>query len=99
MDAPEFISPNEDGLNDLFVVRGINPKEDNRIIIFNRQGVVVFEQLVSGVDLKKLPEGAKLPEPNRWDGTSKGKLVDPGTYFYKVTNGTREVKGFVEVKY
>lgn len=66
------ISPNGDGMNDLFVFDQIERCPvmfpEREIIIFNRWGDVIFEA---------------SPYNNDWDGrNSKGGLVPEGTYYY-----------------
>jgi len=36
--APNIITPNNVGLNDLFVTRGINGQKGNRLVIVNKWG-------------------------------------------------------------
>ena len=70
---PEGFSPNADGINDLFVIRGINRFPQNKIVFFNRWGDKVFDA---------------NPYKNTWDGkATKGLLIGGndlpiGTYFY-----------------
>ncbi len=70
---PEGYSPNDDGINDLFVIRGIDNYPDNSIVIFNRWGNKVFEA---------------SPYKNTWDGKTTmglrvgGDELPVGTYFY-----------------
>jgi len=70
---PEGFSPNDDGVNDQFVIRGINNYSDNTLIIMNRWGNTVFKT-----------EGYQ----NDWDGTNQqggnigGNNLPVGTYFY-----------------
>lgn len=62
------ITPNEDGLNDVFILEDILVYPDNEIIIVNRWGGTVFK--------------AK-PYLNDWDGkTNTGKSLPEGTYYY-----------------
>lgn len=85
---PEGFSPNGDGINDLFVIRGISSYPDNKFIIFNRWGNKVFE--------------AKSYE-NNWDGTSSegltvgGNALPVGTYFYifDLGDGSKVIKGTI----
>jgi gliding motility-associated-like protein len=70
---PEGFSPNNDGINDLFVIRGIQFFPNNNLLIFNRWGNKVFE--ANGY-------------LNTWDGTSSFGItvgtdeLPVGTYFY-----------------
>ncbi len=85
---PEGFSPNGDGINDVFVIRGIDYYPQNKFDIFNRWGNKVFE--------------AK-PYQNNWDGkTSQGLRVGGddlpvGTYFYflDLGNNTPIYKGTI----
>jgi len=40
---PNVITPNGDGLNDMFIINGINKFERNKIVVFNRWGDHVYE--------------------------------------------------------
>jgi len=70
---PEGFSPNGDGINDLFVIRGILDYPANTFVIFNRWGNKVFEA---------------SPYQNTWDGRCTiglrvgGDELPIGTYFY-----------------
>ena len=65
------ISPNADGLNDVWKVKGVEKYPDNTVIIFNRWG-------------DKLREFSGYNNASRsWDGRNeKGELLPDGTYFY-----------------
>ena len=75
---PEGFSPNGDGVNDLFVIRGLNDYPLNKIRILNRWGNLVYE---------------KETYDNTWDGTSNqgisygGDQLPEGTYFYILDTG------------
>lgn len=62
----DIFSPNQDGNNDLLYVRGNGIKE-MQFTIFDRWGEKIFESN----DVK-----------NGWDGTNKGKQLEPGVYVY-----------------
>ena len=62
-------SPNNDGKNDLLVIRGIENHPDNEVILFNRWGNQVFSK-----------KGYR--NESGWDGTWGDKHVPNGTYFY-----------------
>ncbi len=68
---PEGFSPNGDGINDLFVIRGLPAGQTVSLTVYNRWGQPVFQQ---------------NPYTNEWDGTTgtgnaRQGLPD-GTYFY-----------------
>jgi gliding motility-associated-like protein len=84
---PEGISPNGDGMNDQFVIKGLEVFPHSSIAIFRRDGVIMY----SNDDYQ-----------NDWDGTqNKGiyhtKTVPSGTYYYLLQlGGTRRViKGYL----
>lgn len=81
-------SPNNDGVNDLWEIDGIEGYPENKVIIFNRWGDVVTS--INDYD----------NVTNYWDGTSlnNGKPVISGTYFYVVeASGTKAYSGWVQV--
>jgi len=75
---PEGFSPNADGINDLFVIRGVENYPANTFVIYNRWGNKVFEA---------------SPYQNTWDGRSifglrvGGDELPIGTYFYLLDLG------------
>jgi gliding motility-associated-like protein len=64
--VPNAFSPNGDGLNDIFQVFSYGV-ERAVVVVFNRWGEKLYEW-------NNLAGG--------WDGTYKGKTVDPGVYIY-----------------
>jgi gliding motility-associated-like protein/uncharacterized repeat protein (TIGR01451 family) len=85
---PDGFSPNGDGINDLFVIRGISGYPTNEITIFNRWGTKVFDA---------------AQYANNWDGKSTAALnigddvLPVGTYFYilDLGNGSDVIKGTI----
>ena len=71
---PSIITPNNDGVNDAFIVPCLETDgfPANRISIFNQWGDEVY--------------GA-APYFNDWKGTYKGKDLPAGTYFYTIDYG------------
>ena len=75
---PEGFSPNGDGINDFFVIRGIFNFPDNTFVIFNRWGDKVYEA---------------SPYTNKWEGKAifgvqvGGDDLPSGTYFYVLDLG------------
>lgn len=90
---PEAFSPNGDGINDRFEIKGIAKYKTIDIKLFNRWGNIIFQSSNYG-------EG-----PGRegfWDGTAKNGLrigsgpVPTGTYFYVLKlNGNETISGSV----
>ncbi len=85
---PEGFSPNNDGTNDLFVIRGIDRFPANTFVIFNRWGEKIFEA---------------SPYKNEWNGKSTtgirigGDDLPVGTYFYLLDlgDGSKIYKGTI----
>ena len=79
--VPNVITPNGDGINDGFAVKGLRGKEFS-LLIYNRWGILLF-------DNKGFAQ--------EWDARVNGKQASSGTYFYvveymnEITN-RREVK-------
>ncbi|MXO04640.1 gliding motility-associated C-terminal domain-containing protein, partial [Flavobacterium sp. HBTb2-11-1] len=71
------ISPNGDGINDTFVIKGIDCFPNNTVTIYNRYGVKVYE--------KKGYDNVTNPFEGFSDGRAtvlKGDKLPTGTYFY-----------------
>lgn len=65
---PNAITPNGDGVNDVWIVRDLETFPDHEVIIINRWGDEVFRA---------------SPYLNDWGGTNKGGAELPaGTYYY-----------------
>jgi len=71
LDAPNIFTPNNDGQNDMFIIK-TNGYNNFTLDIFNRWGAIVYS-----VTAKRL----------QWDGySSAGIPVPAGVYFYHVTS-------------
>ncbi len=71
LNFPNFFTPNEDGINDVWTIEGFNNSfyPSSSIHIYNRYGKVM----------------AKLPAENpSWNGTFKGKKMPSTDYWYLV---------------
>ena len=66
---PTAFTPNDDGNNDVFRVRGVGIADIEIFRVYNRWGEQLFET-------SQLNEG--------WDGTHKGEKVEQGVYMYYV---------------
>ncbi|MCB0769543.1 MAG: gliding motility-associated C-terminal domain-containing protein, partial [Flavobacteriales bacterium] len=86
IEMPTGFSPNNDGSNDTFVVRGIDGYPQNLFTVVNRWGNVVYEQ----------------PNyKNQWSGdNSQGAQLPDGTYFIilSLNDGTRTLQGYVDLR-
>jgi gliding motility-associated-like protein len=72
--VPNTFSPNGDGSNDMFYVRGTGLVRVKSLRIFNRWGEIVFEQ-------------QQFPVNNAaygWNGSYKGSKPVPDVYVYQV---------------
>jgi gliding motility-associated-like protein len=92
--VPNGFSPNGDGENDAFVIKGLDKYPNNRIEIFNRWGNKIYEA---------------APYDNSWTGTALATgsivlgdgLLPNGTYFYVLDFGIAGIapqQGFVVIK-
>ena len=90
---PAAFSPNNDGVNDRFVMRGEGVRLVNHLSIFNRYGKVIFER-------NNFPMGDRNAS---WDGRYKGEMVPVGVYVYIATLSCNEKiftkKGTITVVY
>lgn len=71
---PNTFTPNGDGQNDVFYVRGTGIRGIRSIRVYNRWGEVVFER--TNVPLNDKTAG--------WDGTYNGSTLAPDVYVYVV---------------
>jgi len=91
---PQGFSPNGDGVNDVWILPGIEAFPDNGVTIFNRYGTVVWE--IKGYDnIVRVFDGS-----SNASGVNSSAGLPDGTYFYVVTFGTpKQVqKGFIVIR-
>lgn len=81
---PNTFTPNNDGVNDLWVIEHLKFYKNSRVQVFNRYGQLVFESI-----------GYTTP----WDGSIKGKGLPIGTYYYVIEpgNGRKPITGYVTI--
>jgi gliding motility-associated-like protein len=82
------ISPNGDGLNDVWLIDNIDLFPDNEVMIFNRWGDKIRN--LNHYDNTMVS----------WDGTNRqGKLVPDGTYYYVLKiKDIKSFTGWIQVK-
>ena len=81
---PNVFTPNGDGINDTWQIKHLADYSDCRIDIYNRYGQVIYKGIGYG---------------NAWNGTSNGKLLAAGTYYYIIDlkTGTKPLSGSVDI--
>jgi gliding motility-associated-like protein len=93
---PNAFSPNDDGMNDKFVITGIPSDANTSLSVFNRWGTLIYKS-----------KGIRYE--NNWDGTSNvsnmvsiGDKLPNGVYFYvfsvKIGNDAKEYNGYIELR-
>lgn len=82
--AHNVITPNADGKNDTWKVENIEIYNDNEVMVFNKMGKVVYQ---------------KKQYQQDWDGSSEGKMLETGTYYYRVSlgKGMEPLKGVLTI--
>lgn len=79
---PNFISPNGDGKNDIWVIKGIDRLEYFNLKIYNNIGKIIYE---------------RDDYQNDWDATYNGKPLPDGTYYYIFEKEKIVYKGTITV--
>jgi len=87
IELPNGISPNGDLFNDDLQVRGLERFPNNKLMVFNRWGNVVYEE-----------DNYRNTSP--WAGTNEsGEQLPEGTYFVVVElEGRDNLKGYLELR-
>ncbi|MEQ9100703.1 MAG: gliding motility-associated C-terminal domain-containing protein, partial [Imperialibacter sp.] len=90
---PKGFSPNGDGINDAFVIKGIESYPNNKVQIFNRWGNAIFE--IQGYNNQNKVWNS---ESNIGLILGSNKVPD-GTYFYLIDlgDGSKPYSGFVVI--
>lgn len=83
-------TPNNDNINDVWMIENIDNYPDNEVMVFDRWGGMIFS--AKGYDNEFVV----------WDGRSNQsgqRIVPSGTYFYKIYRGLELpiLRGFVEL--
>ena len=94
--TPRGFSPNQDGINDFWKIKGIEQYPDNSVYIYNRWGNLVFA--MEDYDNAK---NVFVGQANRLTGLGASTLPN-GTYFYKIVidqaHGLPETEGYIVLK-
>jgi gliding motility-associated-like protein len=82
--APAILSPNDDNVNDRWVIKNLNLYPSNEVKIFDRVGRMVY---------------FKQNYANDWDGTFEGAPLAENVYYYviKFWPGVPDLKGAVMI--
>jgi len=82
---PTLITPNNDGLNDFFILNGLEFLGTTVITVFDRRGVLVFEN---------------KQYDNMWDGVDyNGNPLPDDTYIIILEPGNRvAVSGYIVIR-
>jgi gliding motility-associated-like protein len=86
IEVTNAFSPNGDGINDFWVIPGIEVYSECTLSVFDSQGSRILE---------------KKGYSNDWDGTSNGKIVPEGTYYFVIAGcpDKQPINGHVLVAY
>lgn len=77
-------SPNNDNINDSFVIEGVENYPNSTLFVYNRWGNEVFRQ-----------EAYK----NTWQGDFNGQILPDGTYFYVFWDGLGHImSGYIQLQ-
>jgi gliding motility-associated-like protein len=86
IEAYNVFTPNGDGINDYFEIKNAERFPDMLVEVYSRWGDQLFSTVGYGTG-------------NQWDGTSRGKEVPVGTYYYILVpyQGARPISGNVTI--
>lgn len=81
MEIANLLTPNDDGFNDFWIINGAPDVTQNfETFIFNNAGKIVFQS---------------QSYYNNWNGSSNGKRLPPGVYYYLLRSETEEITGII----
>jgi gliding motility-associated-like protein len=83
-EIPNVFTPNGDGVNDRWQIRYLKDYPDCKVEIFNRYGQSVY---------------TSTGYTQEWNGTSNGRQLPAGTYYYIINQktGLKPLSGFVDI--
>lgn len=86
LEIPNILSPNDDGINDYWVIKNIDLYPNNAVRIFDRDGRMVY---------------SKLGYDNSWNGIFNGFPLPEDTYYYVLyldsNKGKDTLKGYISL--
>lgn len=86
LEIPNILSPNDDGINDYWVIKNIDLYPNNAVRIFDRDGRMVY---------------SKLGYDNSWNGIFNGFPLPEDTYYYVLyldsNKGKDTIKGYISL--
>lgn len=84
LEIPSSFSPNNDGINDNWVIRSLDVYRDASVRIFNKWGNLLYER-----------QGVYIP----WEGTFNSKPLPADVYYYIIdlNNGDRPYTGTITI--
>ena len=83
-EIPNTFTPNNDGVNDTWVIKYLSSYPSSRVTIFNREGQEIYKTINNS-------------EP--WDGKYQGRNLPNGVYYYlvSVNNGLLKYSGSITI--
>lgn len=86
LNLPNIITPNGDGINDVWNLKGLELYPGSSVKIFNRYGIILVNTKIDNNGFV-------------WDGTHLGKILPSDSYWYviEITDG-RKLTGWIVVK-
>ncbi len=79
-----ILTPNNDGKNDTWKIDNIAAYPDNEVLVYNKQGQLIYSQINYQQD---------------WRGNFNGQILNTGTYYYqiKLGSGKATIKGSLSI--
>ncbi len=95
IEVHDYFSPNEDGVNEVFIIDGINNFPDNTVEIYNRWGILVYD----AIGYNNTDESFKGISDGRLT-VNKDEHLPDGTYYYVLrykdqAGATKEKVGYL----
>ncbi|PWG78348.1 Ig-like domain-containing protein, partial [Pararcticibacter amylolyticus] len=94
----KVITPNGDGVNDELIIEGLSNVSEHRIVIYNRNGTMLFDSKTYPIGDDYIPQGKFFAGK-----TYRTGYIPGGTYFYTLEYkyaGAKKLKtGYIVIKY